>query len=283
MHLRKPVTYILILIAVVEVVLPLLMFLGRNKLIFLPSTLPSPEDALGELGALDARLVRIRRPDGRELAAYDAAPRGDAGRARPVVLFLHGNAGNVAQRAPLLAWFTTVTDSRVLLLDYSGYGGNAGSASEHEINVDALAAQDWLVVHGVPASRIIVYGESIGCAPALVVATQRDVAGVVLQAPMSSLSSMARHLYPWLPLVSLLASGDFPNAKRAAAVDVPLLVVHGTEDEIVPFTEGQKLHATAGAGAELMPVEGAGHNDLIQVGGVRYLRDLGERFRGWTR
>ncbi len=274
---------LLTLAAIVEIGIPLVLLLGCNRLLFFPADRPLPEEELRRLGSVDARVVRVVRPDGRKLAAYDVSPRGAAadGTTGPVVLFLHGNAGNIAQRAWLAGWFARTADVRVLMPDYSGYGGNEGSPTEDEINTDSLAAYDHLVEDGVDPSRIVVFGESIGGGPALFVATERRVAGVVVQSAFSSLSSMAWNVYPWLPLAALFVSGDFPNADRIAALDVPVLIVHGIEDRVVPFSEGERL-AAAQPRAEFLRFEGADHNDLFDIAGDDYLRGLGERFRRWT-
>ncbi len=279
---RRPLLTLLLLLLAVEVGLPVAMALGRNRLIFLPSAAPRAEGGMQHFPPdVEARLVRIRRPDGRMLAAYDARPRGLGGGDGPVVLFAHGNAGNLFYRASLLGFFVRHTGARTLLFEYSGYGGNGGTPSEEEVYRDGLAAYDHLTAEGVAPERIIFYGESLGGAVALTVASERPVAGVVLQAPFSSLSSLARRLYPWLPLGAVLVRGAFPNAEQVRQLTVPVLVVHGTQDEVIPFAEGRTLHAAAPAGAEFLPIEGAGHNDLFEVGGEEYLRGLGERFRGW--
>jgi hypothetical protein len=267
---------LLTLAAIVEIGIPLVLLLGCNRLLFFPAERPLPEEEMSRFGSVDARIVRVVRHDGRKLAAYDVSPRGAAADG-PVVLFLHGNAGNIAQRAGLAAWFARTADVRVLMPDYSGYGGNEGSPSEDEINADSLAAYDHLVADGVDPARIVVFGESIGGAPALYVATERRVAGVVVQSTFSSLSSMAWHVYPWMPLAALFVMGDFPNAD----LDVPVLIVHGTNDRIVPVGEGERL-AAARPGAEFLRLDGADHNDLFDIAGDDYLRCLGERFRRWT-
>jgi fermentation-respiration switch protein FrsA (DUF1100 family) len=263
-----------------EIALPLFLLAARNSLLFFPQKSPAAEAGLAAFHDVDGRVVRVVRPDGRALAAYDVAPRALAAGA-PVVLFFHGNAGNIAGRAQLAAWFARVAGVRLLMPDYSGYGGNAGSPSEGEIEVDALAAYDHLVADGVDASRIVVFGESIGGGPALHVATNRAVAGVALQSTLSSLSSMAWRQFWWLPLAPLIVSGRFDNVGRIARVAAPTLIVHGTHDSIVPFGEGEKL-AAAQPKAEFLRVEGADHNDLFDRAGDEYLRGLGERFRRWT-
>ena len=273
---------VLAAIAAIEVGLPLVLWFARDRLMFFPYADPPAAAALGGFGAgVGARVVEVVRPDGRRLAAYDARPAGtpDGG---PVVLFLHGNAGNLAMRAGILGDFVRGTGCRVLAIDWSGFGGNEGSPSEDEVVADALAAIDHLRAAGVPAERLVLYGESIGGAVALAAAAQRPCAGVVAQSSFSSLSSMALRVYPWLPLTALLAQGSFPSAERARALGVPLLVAHGTRDTIVPFAEGEALHRAAGPRGELLPIEGADHNDFLAVAGDAYLRALAERFRAWT-
>lgn len=263
-----------------ETVVPLLLLVGCNSLLFFPMDSPAPEAGLARFDRLDGRVARVVRPDGRELAAYDVAPRGRAADA-PVVLFFHGNAGNIALRADLAAWIARTAEVRILMPDYSGYGGNAGSPSEDEIYVDALAAYDHLVKAGVEPSRIVVFGESIGGGPALHVATNRRVAGLVLQSTLSSLSSMAWRMYWWIPLAPVFVGGKFDNVGRVARVEAPTLIVHGADDSIIPIAEGERL-AAAQPKAEFLRVEGADHNDLFDVAGEDYLRGLGERCRRWT-
>lgn len=273
---------ILLFVMVIEVGFPVLLYLLRNRMIFYPMARPGPEAGLGFLaGTADVRLERIPRPDGRLLAAYDARPRDPREGDGPVVIFFHGNAGNIAYRASLIEEFARLTRTRTVLFDYSGYGGNDGSPSEQEAVLDGLAVFDHVAAE-IPAERIVLYGESLGGAVALAVASERRCGGVVVQSSFSSLSSMALAIYPWMPLGALLARGAFPSAERIARLEVPVLVVHGTRDEIIPFAEGEKLHRAAADGTEFLAVEGAGHNDFFQVAGESYLTGLGQRLRDWT-
>lgn len=271
--------YGVLAILVLQAALPLLLLVFRNQILFFPAERPSPQEALAELRGSDARLFPAERSDGRVLTGFDARPVGapDA----PVLLYFHGNAGNAAQRAPLLRSLVEGLDMRVVMASYSGYGGNPGRPSEADLYADATAFHDALTASGVSASEVVVYGESIGGVPALYVATERPCAGVVTQSTLSSLSSMAGAVYGWLPLTGFLTRGMLPNAERASALDVPLLVVHGTEDRVVPFSEAERL-LEAAPGAELVRLPGAGHNDVWAAGGTSYLRMLAERFAEWT-
>ena len=279
------ITVFLLLLAI-QIILPAAIYLGRDRLMFFPSTTPGPEAGLGTLrGAADLKIIHIRRGDGRLLAAYDGRPKTALPQADdtpvPTVLFFHGNAGNIAFRAPLLEQLVAATEARIVMLDYSGYGGNAGSPSEVEVTRDGLAAYDHLIHEGVMPEHLVLYGESLGGAVALAVAEAGPCAGVVVQSTFASLSSMARAVYPWLPFGAFLARDSFPSDARAARLDVPLLVVHGDRDEIVPYAEGRKIHRM-NKNAELLTIEGAGHNDLFSIAGNAYLEELGKKFRIWT-
>jgi len=281
---RSMLLTLLFLVGLVQVGLPVLLYLFRDRVLFFPAAHPAAEEGLNSLsGRLQVALVRIPTPDGRTLSAYDARPSIGVTSDSPVVLFLHGNAGNIAMRAPQLEDFVLGTGLRTLLFDYSGYGGNEGRPSEAVVTVDGLAAFDSLVAQGVPPRNIVLYGESLGAAIALAVAQERVCAGVVAQSAFSSLSSMALRVYPWLPLVSVLARSSFASIERAQELGVPLLVAHGTRDDIIPFAEGERLHAAASPEAEFVPVEGAGHNDFFALAGPEYLELIGERARAWVR
>ncbi len=273
---------LLLIVLAIQVGLPLLLFLGKNKLMYFPSSAPTAAESVGRMRGVSAEPAAVRRPDGRELPGIDARPRGqepDAG--GPVILFLHGNAGNVGLRAELLAWFVEESGVRTLLAEYSGFGGADGSPSEETICADALAAFDHLVAGGISPQRIVLYGESIGGGAAAYVATERECGGLILQSTISSLPSAALAVYPWLPLTALLSAGGFPTADRVAALDCPVLLVHGTADRIVPFAQSEKIRAAAPS-ADLWPIDDAGHNDLFSVGGSGYLQRIGETVRGWV-
>lgn len=284
---RRKLTRFLILLAVIQIGLPLLMVVARNKLIFFPFSRPAPEAGLRELTAvMQAELVRIPRPDGRLLAAYDVRPRARPSDADdeelPTVVFFHGNAGNISLRASLIGWFAEGVRARVILFDYSGYGGNAGSPSEDEVYRDGLAVVDWVLAQGVDPSQLVLYGESLGGAVAAYVAGERDCAGIVLQSSFSSLSAMSLSAYWWLPLGSVLVRGSFPTDERVASLECPIVVAHGADDRIIPISLGRKLHAAAPDGTEFVEVEGADHNDFFEAAGQAYLKGMGARFRRWT-
>ena len=271
--------YIIGAAAVVQVVLPLLLVTSKNSILFFPAASPTAAEALEDLQGLEAQLFEAARSDGRVLTGYDARPPGAPD--EPVLLFFHGNAGNAAQRTPRLQAIVEGTGLRVVLASYSGYGGNPGSPSEEDIYRDALAFHDALTEQGMRGSQIVVYGESIGGAPALYAATERRCAGVIVQSTLSSLSSMAGNAYSWLPLTRVLTAGLFPNTDRGSALEIPLWIVHGGRDRVIPFSEAEKLKEAAPA-SELLRIPAAGHNDLLETAGAEYLFELSRRVHAWT-
>ena len=280
---RRVIGWLVFLVFMVQVAPALLLYGLRNKLIFHPRTGVDPQAAVGAFrGDVHGELVHVVRPDGRRLAAYDARPLTGAGADDPVVLFFHGNAGDLSGRAGLLASNVRRTGLRWLMIDYSGYGLNEGKPSEREIERDALAAFDHLVAQGVPPGRIVVYGQSLGGAASIYACTERPAAGLVVQSAFASVSHMAADLYGWLPLAPLISRGVFPNARRIATLDLPIVIAHGRRDRIIPFSQAEQLQAAAGGDTPLIPIGSAGHNDVFEAGGPELLADLAARFRTWT-
>jgi pimeloyl-ACP methyl ester carboxylesterase len=287
-RLRHLVRLLILVLLVVQVGIPLLLYLGRNALIFFPGSMAPPEAGLTLFrGAVQGELIHIVRPDGRRLAAYDVHPArlddaSDAASA-PVVLFFHGNAGDIAMRAPMFADVVRRTGLRWVAPDYSGYGGNQGKPSEAEVELDALAAFDHLVAEGVAPGRIVLFGQSLGGAVAVYLATQRPAAGLTVQSSFASVGSMARRLYPWLPLTGVLARNVFPSADRLRNLRLPIVIAHGRRDRVIPFVEGEALRDAAPEGTAFIALDNAGHDDMFDTGGDVYLRELTTRFRSWVK
>ncbi|TCO51887.1 hypothetical protein EV646_101883 [Kribbella antiqua] len=198
---------------------------------------------------LDASLVPARQPD-----------RGIA------VLVANGNGGNRAGRAPL-AQALAAEGMTVLLFDYRGYGGNEGSPTERGLARDVRAAQRYLVEKaGLPPERIIYFGESLGGAVVTALATEAAPGGLVLRSPFVDLASVGREHYPFLP-VRLLLRDKFPLAEQLAGVKVPVVVVYGSADSIVPPSQSRSVAQAAPTLKDLVEIAGADHNDASLVHG----------------
>lgn len=216
----------------------------------------------GDLG-LAYEDVALTAADGVRLHAWWVPAPG----ARASVLFLHGNAGNISHRLDKLAILHAL-DADVLLLDYRGYGRSAGAPDEAGTYADAAAAYAWLRARGVPAERLVVYGESLGGPIAVDLAAHQPLGGLVLESAPASLAGVARHHYPWLP-VQWLLTARYDALARLPRVHAPLLILHSPRDEIVPFAMAEALHAAAPGPARLVRLDG-GHNDAFLVAAPVY-------------
>jgi hypothetical protein len=202
------------------------------------------------------RDLELRAEDGVRLHARFIERPGAA----HTLLYLHGNAGNLASRSDLLSQLSQV-DANVLALEYRGYGQSAGDPSEHGLYLDAAAAYDWALGRG-PASTLWLLGESLGGGPACELASTREVGGLILLAAFTSIADMAALSFPWLP-VKWMVRTRFDNLSKLPQVRAPIMVIHGRHDEVIPFEMGQRLFARAAQPKRALWLDQAGHNDVF--------------------
>jgi uncharacterized protein len=247
------VVRVLTVAVVCAVVVAALAWMLQRRLIYLPTGHPTaaPEQVL-EGGSA----VVLHTEDGLDLTAWQASATGPA--TGITVLVLPGNAGSRAARVPL-ARALSAAGFDVVLLDYRGYGGNPGSPTEEGLAADARAAHRHLLAErGVPPARLVLFGESLGAAVATRLALERPVAALVLRSPFTSLADVGAQHYPFLPVRALLRD-RFPIQQTIGTVTVPITVVAGDADEIVPPEQSQAV--AAAGGAAYIEVAGARHND----------------------
>jgi hypothetical protein len=192
---------------------------------------------------------------------------------RPVVLFLHGNAGNISHRLDKLAVLHGL-GADVLLLDYRGFGASGGAPTEEGLYRDADAAYDWLLARGVSTDDLVLYGESLGGTVAVDLAARRPAGELVLESTPSSILGVARHHYPFLP-VGLFLSARYDAAAKIDRVEVPILFLHSPDDEIVPFAMAEAMLAAAKGPKRLVRLRG-GHNDAFLISAETYREALRE-------
>ncbi len=191
-------------------------------------------------------------------------------RARGTVLYCHGNAGNITNRIGVYRFLRRLR-LNVLTFDYRGYGRSEGKPSETGLFQDAQAAHDFLTeTQGEKASRILLFGHSLGGAVAIDLAAQRACAGLVVQSSFTDLRHMARVRFPGLPM-HLITRNKFRSLSKVPHLTMPKLFIHGTSDETIPFSIGETLFEAAAEPKSWYPVPHAGHNDVYRFGGVRYL------------
>lgn len=220
------------------------------------------------------RRIEVTTSDGVTLRGWYLPPEPGREHPAPGLVWYYGNAETVAA-LPMVLALLRPPGMALVVLDYRGYGESEGKPTESGLYRDAEAA--WAFLRGrseVDADRIAVYGHSLGTAAALYLASSRPVRAVVLSAPFTTARDLARVHYPYAPRVALRLKLN--NLERVRRLEAPVLVLHGTDDEVVPFRLGQEV-AAASPHAELVAIPGAGHNDAHVVAGTRY-RDAMHRF-----
>ena len=209
-----------------------------------------------DVGLSGVTAESIRTPDGETVEAWYSP----ADPARPTILFLHGNGGEVSDRSRRLAFYQH-QGFGVLFVSYRGYGRSTGSISETGFVTDALAAYDWLAAKGLKPADIAIVGESLGTGVAIQLAAQRQVAAVALEAPYTATLDIASKIYWWLP-VRLLMKDTYLSRDFIARVTAPLLIQHGDADAIIPVDHGRALFALANEPKELVVLPGQGHDAI---------------------
>ena len=188
----------------------------------------------------------------------------------PVVLWAHGNAGNLTGRARH-AQVLADEGVSVFLFDYRGYGRSEGEPDEEGIYQDTEAAYEFLTEkRDISPQRVVLLGRSLGSAPAARLSTRVPHAGTILVSPLPSAKRMARRMFAGLP-VDWLGTAKFPVIEWVAQRTRPLLVIHGDLDQLIPLKFGREVFAAAAEPKEFFLLEGVGHNDILLSGGRRYL------------
>ncbi len=202
-----------------------------------------------------------------------------ADNARRNLIYCHGNAGNISDRAGKIKSFHAM-GLNVFIFDYRGYGRSEGVPSEEGLYRDATSAFDWLSNRpDIGKFPIVVYGTSLGGAVAVDLASKRNAAALVADSTFASAKDMARIHFPAVP--SFIIGADFNSARKIRSIKAPKLIIHSRTDEIVPFSQARKLFDAAPSPKEFLESTG-GHNDnffqseaLIREGLSRFLEKYG--------
>ncbi len=242
------------------------VYAGQRSLQYHPLQAQPPPPPEG------ARDIRLTTSDGFELRAWASM---DPNATRGVVM-LHGNGGHRGSYASAFRRFMQM-GLRPILVDYRGYGGSEGAPTEEGLYRDAQAAWDWLETQGI--EDIVVWGRSLGTGVAVELARRNLPSALILDAPFDSAVNVGAMQYPWLP-VSLLMKDRYESDQKIADIECPVLVMHGTEDRVIPLEFGRKLFEKAGEPKRWLEIEGAGHNNLEARAGTRYWRAITELIDG---
>ncbi len=254
----------------VYLILLLMLYLLQGRMVYLANlpgrTLTATPADIG-LEHEDVSLVTV---DNEELHGWYIPATNPGG----VVLFFHGNAGNISHRLESIEIFNEL-DLDVLIIDYRGYGQSTGKASEQGTYLDAQAAWDYLVdKRGVAPGDMVIFGRSLGGAVASWLAARSTPGAVILESCFTSGVDMAARLYPFLP-ARLITRLKYPVKDYVKQLSSPLLVVHSQQDEIIPFDMGQSIFTAAPEPKEMMELSGD-HNGGFLLSRDRYQAAIGK-------
>jgi hypothetical protein len=232
-------------------------YFGQRKLMYFPDRVRTPPARVG-LPDVEERVLVM--PDGaRVIAWYGKARPGE-----PTLLYFHGNGGGLADRAERIRRFMA-EGWGILMMSYRGYSGSSGTPTELKNVADARIAYGALVVDGIEPQSIILYGESLGSGVAARIAAERPAGGLILDAPYTSVVDVAVRSYPYLPVRYLIAD-RYETDLVIRQVKVPLLILHGEQDRVIPVAMGRELAQMANEPKKLVIFPNGRHSDLYTNG-----------------
>ena len=264
---QESLRVILTLISAYGVVI-VLVFLTQSSLVYFP--MRSVDMSPKKIG-LDYEEVQLETSDGVTLSSWFIPAKEQRG----VLLFCHGNAGNISHRLESIRIFHDLGLS-VLIFDYRGYGRSEGSISEEGTYLDAEAAWEYLVKdRHIKASEIILFGRSIGGSIAAKLAAKRQASALILESSFTSITDLGAQVYPYLP-IRLLSRYYYDTSSYLEQINMPLLIIHSSDDEIIPFTHAKALYKNANEPKELLVITGD-HNAGFYLSGEHYINGI-DRF-----
>lgn len=266
--IKRMIAVIFISLIAGYALLVVLVYARQGKMLYYPEKeiFATPKDI-----GLEFEEVTIRTKDDIEISAWFIPSKDE----RAVVLFCHGNAGNISHRLDSIRIFNKLGLS-VLIFDYRGYGKSKGSPTEEGTYLDAEAAWDYLVnKKGYSPDKIVLFGLSLGGAVAVETALRVKAGAIIIESGFTSLPALGSKFFPYLP-VRLISRYKYANIDKVNKISLPKLFVHSPQDEIIPFEHGKALFEKALEPKEFLRITG-GHNDGFLLTGRPYVEGL-ERF-----
>ena len=259
---------IILVVAACYGLLVVVVYFIQGRMLYLPEVPGRTLTMTPTNAGMDYQDVSIETTDGVTLHGWFIA-----GRSSQVLLFFHGNAGNISHRLDSIRLFQDLGLS-VLIIDYRGYGQSEGQTTERGIYRDADAAWRYLIEdRGIVANDIVIFGRSLGASVASRLAAQQQPLALIVESSFTSVPDIAQDLYPWLPARWL---SRLSHATRNYVRDVrcPVLVVHSRDDEIIPFHHGEAIFSSANEPRTLLAIRGTHNNAFLQderayIGGLR--------------
>ena len=226
---------VLIILFLYILVLVFLYFFQRN-LLYHPNENNYSEDKI----SVDIKKVKIKTSDNIELLGWFHEKNL---KDYKTLVYFHGNAGTLENRIHKINHFQDM-NINFLIIAWRGFSGNKGKPTEQGLYEDGKSAIDWLIKKGVNEENLILYGESLGTGVATHLAQNKNYAGIILETPFTSMIDAAKTFYPYIP-VSILLRDKFENYKKVKNIKLPILIMHGEVDQIVPFSMGKKIYEIA--------------------------------------
>jgi len=249
--------YLLIVYSLVLI----LYFIFQRNVVFKP-LLQKISPAITDLTKVE--IVKLKTKDGIELNSWYYLPNKNI---NTVILYLHGNSGNISGRESSMVNYIHAGFG-VFLLEYRGYGDNPGSPTEEGLYHDARAAVKFLSSQGVKPEDIVVLGESMGTGVTTQIATEYNFKGIILQSPFTSMTDVGKGKYPYIP-VNLLLKDRFESIKKIDKIHSPILFIHGDHDELIPISHMEKLYKKSTSIIKYKKIyKNYGHSDLPQYSNV---------------
>ena len=233
---------------------------AEKRFVFCPrSQVQSTPDEVG----LEYDDVYLKTSDGLTLHAWFLpAPKTKVGSRTQTWLWFHGNGGNLGTRTGQLEWTKRTLGVHQFIFDYRGFGNSDGRPTERGTYLDARAALEYLQARpGIDPRRIVYFGHSLGTAISIELATVHPPAGMALVAPFSSIRDMAPLVLP-IPGAGWFVRGHYNSMQRIGKVQTPLLLLHGDEDEVVPYEQGLRLYHAANRPKRMLKLRGASHEEI---------------------
>jgi len=266
-HFKRSLLNIIIAVVLTYLGLTVMIYFQQDGMVYAPErTITHNPKTIG----LEYEEVTVRTKDGLSISGWYIPAKNE----KAVVLFCHGNAGNISNRLDSVRVFHGLSLS-VLIFDYRGYGKSEGRPSEEGTYLDAEAAWDYLVtIKKIPPGRIVAYGRSLGAAVAAEIATRRSPAALIVESGFASVPDLGKKLYPWLP-VKLISKFRYATIDKIGAIRCPKLIIHSRKDDIVPFEHGRMNYEKALPPKEFLEIRG-GHNDGFLLSGRIYTAGIEE-------
>jgi fermentation-respiration switch protein FrsA (DUF1100 family) len=246
------------------------MYLFQRQFLYVRDPTRTPP-ASADLPDVTERILKT--PDGESLVAWY----GKAKPGQPTILYFHGNGGALEIRRERIRKYMN-RGRGMFMMAYRGYSGSTGLPTEAANIADATLAYDTLIADGLRPEDIIIYGESLGSGVATQLAAVRQARGLILDSPYSSMLELAGQKYPWLP-VSWLLKDRYMTRDYIGQIHIPLFILHGEADAVVPVAMGRALFVIANEPKEIVTLAGAGHDNHYLFGSFEAINAWIDRLR----